>query len=213
MSKVGFYCLDGEMKLLSDLPIGPAGLGELGDGSLLRAEFVGFASPGAPTGPTPLGSRASGVPTGPAGLSDVQRFGEQHPRAGHLAAEFESLSEVRLGECPVAGALGESGLPGSDDDLRPPAGKGHRTLRDPVDDVPRVTVPAAREMDDDRFGGPRHTRWVHLSGAVRLLLELSEQRARSLDITLAVRKDTAHVQFQAIGERQTVVITSVVFGR
>ena len=50
MSEVGFHCLDGEMELLGDLSVGSSGLGELGDGGFLGAEFVGFVGAGAPAG-------------------------------------------------------------------------------------------------------------------------------------------------------------------
>jgi hypothetical protein len=42
VTEVCFHCLDRDVELLGDLPVGLARLSELSDGGLRGAEFVGF---------------------------------------------------------------------------------------------------------------------------------------------------------------------------
>jgi hypothetical protein len=169
------------------------------------------------------------MPTGSAFLSDVQGLSEQRTppddfsatsqegavigqcpgsgqRHGQVIVKAERLAEIVLRGCSVPGVLCEGGLSSGHDDFRPPAGKSHGSLRDPVDDQPGVAASATGQVSGDRIGRPRHIRWVGLAATVSPLLKLRKQPARGVGMSLAVCEDGPHVKLQPVGAMHAVVV-------
>src|SRR5215469_4727366 len=96
-----FNSVDRQVELLADLPVGPPGPGEAGDGLLLGAELAGRDAAGAPAGAAELGERLVGVPAGAAGLCAMQGVGEELPGLVTLAAAGQD-GPIR-GERPAVG--------------------------------------------------------------------------------------------------------------
>src|SRR5215469_103109 len=72
-----FHGVDRQVELLADLPVGPAGPGEAGDGLLLGAELAGRDAAGAAASAAEFGKGLVNVPLGAAGLRALHGVGEE----------------------------------------------------------------------------------------------------------------------------------------